>query len=84
MQKCSTRLQPRAGGEWHDLKRSHYNLGIWLGRLPRRPDKSGLLVMTNSVSTLTGGFILRAEASGADVDFSSPSLYHNRGALDIR
>ena len=33
---------------------------------------------------LAGGFILRTEASGADVDFSFPSLYHNRSPLDIR
>jgi hypothetical protein len=33
---------------------------------------------------LAGGFVLRAEASGADVDFSFPSLYHNRSSLDIR
>jgi hypothetical protein len=33
---------------------------------------------------LAGGFILGAEASGADVDFSFPSLYHNRSSLDIR
>jgi hypothetical protein len=32
---------------------------------------------------LAGGFILGAEASGADVDFSFSSLYHNRGPLDI-
>jgi hypothetical protein len=30
-----------------------------------------------------GGFVLSAEASGADVDFSLPSLYHNRSSLDI-
>ena len=33
---------------------------------------------------LTGDFVLGAEASGADVDFSLPSLYHNRSSLDIR
>jgi hypothetical protein len=33
---------------------------------------------------LAGGFVLGAEASGADVDFSFPSLYHNRSSLDIR
>jgi hypothetical protein len=33
---------------------------------------------------LVGGFILGAEASGADVDFSFSSLYHNRSPLDIR
>jgi hypothetical protein len=33
---------------------------------------------------LAGSFVLSAEASGADVDFSLPSLYHNRSALDIR
>jgi hypothetical protein len=67
-------------------------------RLPR-PDKSGL-AMTSSVSLrgaerrsnlvvglgldLAGGFVPGAEASGADVDFSWPSLYHNRSPLDIR
>lgn len=33
---------------------------------------------------LAGGFVLGAEASGADVDFSGPSFYHNRSSLDIR
>ena len=33
---------------------------------------------------LAGDFILGAEASGADVDFSLPSLYHNRSSLDVR
>jgi hypothetical protein len=33
---------------------------------------------------LAGGFVLGAEASGADVDFSWLSLYHNRSSLDIR
>ncbi len=42
------------------------------------------LAMTNGVSTLAGYFILGAEASGADVDFSFLSLYHNRSSLDIR
>lgn len=32
---------------------------------------------------LAGGFVLSAEASGADVDFSLPSLYHDRSSLDI-
>jgi hypothetical protein len=40
--------------------------------------------MTNGVSKLAGYFILGAEASGADIDFSFPSLYHNRSTLDIR
>ena len=33
---------------------------------------------------LPGGFVLGAEAPRADVDFSLPSLYHNRSSLDIR
>ena len=33
---------------------------------------------------LAGGFILGAQAPRADVDFSFPSLYHNRSSLDIR
>jgi hypothetical protein len=33
---------------------------------------------------LASCFVLGAEASGADVDFSFPSLYHNRSSLDIR
>jgi len=33
---------------------------------------------------LAGGFIPGAEASGADVDFSFLSFYHNRSSLDIR
>jgi hypothetical protein len=33
---------------------------------------------------LAGSFILGAEASGADVDFSFPSFYHNRSSVDIR
>ena len=33
---------------------------------------------------LVGGLVLGAEASGADVDFSFPSLYHNCSSLDIR
>jgi len=33
---------------------------------------------------LAGWFILGAEASGADVDFSFPSFYHNRSSVDIR
>ena len=32
---------------------------------------------------LAGGFVLGAETPRADVDFSFPSLYHNRSALDI-
>jgi hypothetical protein len=32
---------------------------------------------------LAGGFVLGAEASGADVDFSFPSLYHNRSSVNI-
>ena len=32
---------------------------------------------------LPGGFILGAETPRADVDFSFPSLYHNRSPLDI-
>jgi hypothetical protein len=32
---------------------------------------------------LAGYFILGAEAPGADIDFSLPSLYHNRSTLDI-
>jgi len=35
-------------------------------------------------SWLAGGFVLGAEAPRADVDFSFPSLYHNRSSLDIR
>lgn len=34
--------------------------------------------------TSAGGFVVGAEAPRADVDFSSPSLYHNRSSLDIR
>jgi hypothetical protein len=44
----------------------------------------GLLAMTNGVSKLAGGFVLGAKASGADVDFSFPSFYHNRGSVNIR
>jgi hypothetical protein len=33
---------------------------------------------------LAGSFILGAEASGADVDFSFLSFYHNRSSLNIR
>jgi hypothetical protein len=33
---------------------------------------------------LASGFVLGAEAPRADVDFSLPSLYHNRSPLDIR
>src|SRR3972149_4466682 len=33
---------------------------------------------------LAGGFVLGAEASGANVDFSFPSFYHNRSSLDVR
>jgi hypothetical protein len=40
--------------------------------------------MTNGVSKLAGSFVLGAEASGADVDFSGPSFYHNRSSVDIR
>jgi hypothetical protein len=31
-----------------------------------------------------GGFVLGAEASGADIDFSWSSFYHNRSAVNIR
>ena len=44
----------------------------------------GLLARTNVVSTLAGGFVLGAEASRADVDFSAPSFYHNRSSVNIR
>jgi hypothetical protein len=33
---------------------------------------------------LAGGFILGAEASGADVDFSFLTFYHNRDPVNIR
>jgi len=33
---------------------------------------------------LAGGFILGAEASGADVDFSFPSFYHDCSPVNIR
>jgi hypothetical protein len=33
---------------------------------------------------LAGGFVLGAETPRAEVDFSLPSLYHNRSPLDIR
>ena len=33
---------------------------------------------------LAGWFILGAEASGANVDFSFPSFYHNRSSVNIR
>ena len=33
---------------------------------------------------LAGGFILGAEASSANVDFSFPSFYHNRSSVNIR
>jgi len=33
---------------------------------------------------LAGGLVLGAEAPRANVDFSFPSLYHNRSPLDIR
>jgi len=33
---------------------------------------------------LAGGFVLGTEASGADVDFSGPSFYHNRSSVNIR
>ena len=45
--------------------------------------RSNLLV-GYGIATLAGGFILGAEASGADVDFSFPSFYHNRSSLNIR
>jgi len=32
---------------------------------------------------LAGGFVLGAEASGADVDFSLLSFYHNRTSVNI-
>ena len=32
---------------------------------------------------LAGGFVLGAETPRADVDFSFPSLYHNRSPLNI-
>jgi len=44
----------------------------------------GLLAMTNGVSELAGGFVLGAEASGADVDFSFLTFYHNRSSVNIR
>jgi hypothetical protein len=44
----------------------------------------GLLAMRKGVGNLAGGFVLGAEASGADVDFSWPSFYHNRSSVDIR
>jgi len=33
---------------------------------------------------LAGSFILGAEASGADIDFSFSSFYHNRSSVNIR
>lgn len=43
----------------------------------------GILNLANGLD-LAGGFVLGAEAPRADVDFSLPSLYHNRSPLDIR
>jgi len=70
----------RCEADFSQSKQSHLNFR----RLPRRPDESGLLAMTNGVSTLAGGFVLGAEASGADVDFSFLSFYHNRSSVNIR
>jgi len=36
------------------------------------------------ITPLAGGFILGTEASGADVDFSFLTFYHNRGSVNIR
>ena len=33
---------------------------------------------------LAGGFIMGAQASGADVDFFGSSFYHNRSSVNIR
>ena len=44
----------------------------------------GLLAMRKGVGNLARCLILGAEASGADVDFSWPSFYHNRSSVDIR
>ena len=42
------------------------------------------LVVGHGIATLAGWFRLGAEASGADVDFSFPSFYHNRISVNIR
>jgi hypothetical protein len=57
--------------------------------LPRTPDiiriqSSGIRIRNLAQRpSLARHFVLGAEASGANVDFSLPSLYHNRSSLDI-
>jgi hypothetical protein len=50
---------------------------------PFRPLDFELWNLTSGLE-LAGGFVPGAETPRADVDFSFPSLYHNRSALDIR
>jgi hypothetical protein len=50
----------------------------------RLPRTFQVLAVTNDVNTLMGGFILGAEASSADVDFSFLSFYYNRSPVNIR
>ena len=52
-----------------------------LPRFARSDTREGIRLLQPD---LAGGFVLGAEASGADVDFSFPSLYHNRSSVDIR
>jgi hypothetical protein len=44
----------------------------------------GIWNLAEEIATLGGGFVLGAEASSADVDFSWSSFYHNRSAVNIR
>ena len=53
----------------------HFEWAVW--RL------SGGLGLAGGVDS-AGGFILGAEASSADVDFSFLTFYHNRSSVNIR
>jgi hypothetical protein len=55
--------------------------GKGLPRFARNDIREGTRILQLE---LAGGFILGAEASGADVDFSFLSFYHNRSSVNIR
>jgi len=81
--------------ELHDLKRSHYkNLMGLINQATTKMlfsvfarltlvSRSNLLV-GYGIATRASWFILGAEASGAHVDFSFLSFYHNRSPVNIR
>jgi hypothetical protein len=96
--KRGARLLASCQAEPHDRERRHYSLvsnlvdGIAAHFSLARTTRGHVIARSRATAqsggedgpSLAGGFVLGAEAPRADVDFSLPSLYHNRSPLDIR